>query len=149
MLIVLILSLINATDAQWYHRKCGVIDLNNCTTEEFECLWDKAMKNVRVGLITTAIGISSIVIGYFAWNTGWDNNKDFLESSGTLLGMGGSLTTLVGIPIFITGVVRTNKIGNSPNYKTLNLGSLNISPAIGLNQFNDSQYYGLSLSLNF
>ena len=45
--------------------------------------------------------------------------------------------------------VRKFQLRKTPNYDKLNLGSLNLSPVIGLNQFNGTHYLGLSLSLNF
>lgn len=46
------------------------------------------------------------------------------------------------------GAARKNNLKEAPNYQNFNLGSLNISPAIGLNQINNSHYSGINISLN-
>jgi hypothetical protein len=141
LLIIFILSFLNAIDAQWYYRSCGVTDINNTTSEEFECLWKKATKNVRVGGIITAIGTSCFFIGFIG-----SSEDEFL---GTSIGIVGLFIDCIGIPIWIIGANRRSKLKKNPKYEDFILGSLNLSPVIGLNQINNSQYFGLSLSLNF
>jgi len=61
----------------------------------------------------------------------------------------GLIMELIGIPTLIAGIDRKSQLKKNPNYEILNLGSLNLSPVIGLNQFNGTHYLGMSLSLNF
>ena len=55
----------------------------------------------------------------------------------------------IGITPIIVGTVRKSQLKNTPNYDNLRTGSLNLSPAIGVNQINKNPYFGMSLSLNF
>jgi hypothetical protein len=142
LLIIFILSFLNAIDAQWYHRSCGVTDINNTTSEEFECLWKKATKNVRVGGIITTIGISCLLIAYIGSEDEW-------TYLGPIMIVGGLFIDLIGIPIWIIGANRRSKLKKNPKYEDFILGSLNLSPALGVNQFNGTHYVGMSLSLNF
>jgi len=60
LLFSLIFTVLCNSNAQWSYKACGVADINNCTSEEFECHWKKATKNVRTGTITTGIGVAGI-----------------------------------------------------------------------------------------
>jgi len=143
-LIVLLFS--NAADAQWQNRSCGVIDINACSMEEFECLWNKASKVAHGGAVTTIVGSSIIVAGGIIGLVGRSEDAVW---TGLFFGMVGLFIDIIGVPIWIVGATRKNNLKKSPNYQNLNLGSLNISPALGLNQINNSQYLGISISLYF
>ena len=142
LFIIFITLFVNATNAQWYYRKCGVTDINNCTVEEFECLWSKSNNTVGAGIGMSIIGFGAIVVAN-------GMTSGFLDFTPAILGLTGFILVSVGIPVMITGTVRTGKLKKSVNYDNLNLGSLSLSPTINVNQFNNSQYYGLSISFNF
>ena len=156
LLIIFMLFFIKATDAQWYSRQCGVIDLNICTSDEFECLWKKASNTSKVGCITTIAGSSCLTVGMFiafAEMTGKSKaiftGEDYKEKNFSPILVIGGILLYVGTPIWITGAIRKSKLRKTPNYNNLNLGSLNVSPIISVNQFNDTYYFGMSVSLNF
>ena len=143
--IVFILSLINTTDAQWYYRKCSVIDLNNCTAEEFECLQSHSVILVITGAVVTTIG--TVIIG---------SGVHQLSEPGIAAAVGGAIAIIlgsaidaIGITPIIVGAVRISQLKKIPNYDNLKTGSLNLSPAIRINQLNNNPYFGMSLSLNF
>ena len=142
LLFIFIISFHNVIDAQWYYRSCGVTDINNTTYDEFECLWVHSTRTILAGAIATAIGTSCMIVGFYIIL--YENiDNPFLFFTGFIT------TFFVGIPIWITGAVRKSQLRKTPNYNLLNLGSLNLSPVIGLNKFNGSHYLGMSLSLNF
>jgi len=150
LLIIFILSFINATDAQWYkwhNRACGIMDINNCTAEEFACLWAFTTQEVRVGSILTGIGTSGIVIGLLFLNFGSDDLNAGIGFA--LFGGIGIGLNLGGIPTRIAGANRKSKLRVHPKYDILKYGSLKVSPTIGLNQFNNSYNYGVTLSFTF
>lgn len=143
-LIVLIYS--NVANSQWYDRTCGVTDLITVSSDEFECLWNKASKTARVGYITTIIGSSIVVLGGL--------QAIIIRTEGAVwnavfMGMAGGLIDLIGAPIWITGAVRKNNLEKSPHYQDLKMGYLKINPAIGLNEMKNGHYVGVSLSFNF
>ncbi len=145
LLIIFILSFLSATDAQWYNRSCGVIDINNTTSEEFECIWRKTTENIIVGAILTAIGTGFWVFIYI--------RENYYFKVGDLSGIfyipAGFIFNMAGISIIMIGVTRKIELTKTPGYDFMKLGSLNLSPVIGLNQYNGSHYLGMSLSLNF
>ena len=161
-LVIFILSFINTANAQiiyfiqksrndtihWYNKSCGVADINNITTEEFDCLWDASSKTVRVGKITTGIGVASIgltfLTGAKAFESGgfW-NIPAFVFFGTSIVGI------VIGPPIWITGAVRKSNLRKYPHYGNINSGSLKVSPDIGVNQFDNTFNYGLTLTLSF
>jgi len=141
LLIIFILSLIYNIDAQWYEKYCDVSDLNNLTSEEFACVWKKSHNEFLGGIITTAVGTTFIIAGTITEPQGSLMNP--VSSIGIII-------NVVGIPLLIAGIVRTQQLKDSPHHhKNLNLGSLNISPSIGVNQFSNTYNYRMTLSLNF
>jgi hypothetical protein len=56
---------------------------------------------------------------------------------------------LIGIPTLIAGMDRKFQLKETPHYQNLKSGSVNLSPTIGLNQYNGSHYLGMGLLLNF
>ena len=155
-LIIFILSFVNAVNAQyenkWYYRHCDVIDINNCTPEEFECMWNKATKNVRTGAILTGVGTPLTISGaifIFLYSNGIYNGSDGLTWVLIVGGIVGVVFNLVGIPILATGINQKSKLKKTTYYDILMSGSLNIQPTIRLNKIHDSPYLGLSISLNF
>jgi hypothetical protein len=143
------LILLNTTNAQWYYRSCGVADLNNTTEEEFECLWNKAQRNVRSGTITTIIGTSIMCVGLIVVNASVPTEGELFaegDAYGILILAVGIIINAIGIPILITGTNRRSKLRKSPFYEKLNLESMNLSPNIGIDQFTGTNYYGMSIS---
>ena len=151
LLIVFILSFVHAADAQWYERSCGVTDLNNLTSEEFDCLWKKSHNEVGGGILLTIIGTSTIVAGIFIPDTGLGLYEGYVNELGKQLFMIaiGVAIDIVGILIWERGAHRKSQLKKSPHYENLNLESLNISPAIGVNQSNNTYNYGVTLSFTF
>ena len=69
--------------------------------------------------------------------------------SGSAAYVVGSLLIFVGVPTILVGVVRHGKLRKNQHYKTLNTRTLNISPTINRNQFNNTYSLGLVASLRF
>ena len=118
LFFIVTFSVLCSVDAQWYYRSCGVIDINNTTSEEFECLWKKATKNVRFGAIITAIGGSSIITGiiiYFNYEEeGW---VSFVPLAAAVFFSAGFFIGLTGIPIWIIGANRRSKLKKTRSIK--------------------------------
>jgi len=149
LLIILFLSLGCVINAQWYYRSCGVVDISNTTPDELECLWKKTKRTVIVGVILTGAGIITCAagFGYYLQPIG-SYQGDYDATLSNKMWVIGGVTALVGIPFWITGAIRIAKLRKTSHYDNLNLGSLNLSPALGVNQFNGTNYLGISLSLN-
>lgn len=154
MKILLIISLIAFTvpvDAQWYKRKCQVTDINNCSPEEFDCLWETASKNVRTGVITLGIGTSLIVAGTIivalSYDGGWG-----LSTGQMICGfmiMGSAISDLYFIPYSVVWANRKFSLKTNPCYDASNYGALNFSPTINRNPFNNSYQVGITATLSF
>ncbi|MFC2116547.1 hypothetical protein ACFLTU_08720 [Bacteroidota bacterium] len=152
LLFILTLSFISAADAQWHYRSCGVSDIYNCTPEEFECMWKKSTNTVIIGAITTTVGTSLFFTGIYI--AGMNDSEDWTVQYYSSMGAGFLLVTgfiidFVGISILVIGVERWFELRSisDPSYR--NIGSLNVSPKIGINQFNYTCNFGLTLSFTF
>ena len=145
LIILIFLFSANAIDAQWYNRKCDIIDINNCTGEEFKCLQSHSVILVVTGAVVTTIGTVFIVSGIHRLSEGG------IEAGyeGAIAVILGSVIDAIGITPIIVGSVRISQLKKIPNYDNLKTGSLNLSPVFGTNQFNSTYYFGMSLSLNF
>ncbi|MFC2098550.1 hypothetical protein ACFLSP_02275 [Bacteroidota bacterium] len=153
LLLIFILSFFNTTYAQWYERSCGVTDINTCSLEEFECLWNKSTNKLVIGAATSVIG-TSIIVGTVIWISNFDTGpeSEFVTVGLIIgsLGLGiGLVLNGVGIPIMITGAIRRSNLRKSVHFDTYKIGYLKVSPSLGLNQFNNTYNYGVSLSLTF
>ena len=151
LIFVFILSFLSIMDAQkysWHYKQCGVIDINNCTSEEFDCLWGEAKMIANVGMIITIVGTSSIVIGGYLFNGYWGGDDQSIVYYGMMV-ITGLIAIPVGITVWITGANRKSELRKTPNYDTFMLGSLKVSPSIGVDQFNNTYNYGVTLSLTF
>jgi hypothetical protein len=155
VVIMVLFSFSASTDAQWTNRSCGVADLSNCTTAEFECLWEKASMKARRGAISTGIGTSCIVTGLIIISQSTVSCTfgicvpDAAGLVGGLVFFGGIIVDFVAIPTWITGGYRKAQLRNHPHFKSLNLEALKLSPTIIRNQFNNTYSAGLSATFSF
>lgn len=149
LISVVILSLISSVDAQWYYRNCGVKDITNCSRAKFKCLWKNASNNVIGGTISTAIGTSSIVAGIIVASRDYAAGDIGPIFGGIIITTGGIILDLVGITTCIVGAHRKSELRKNPHYDDLNLGTLNLSPTINRNYFNNSYSVGLTVILSF
>jgi hypothetical protein len=146
--IMLSVLLVNMIPAQWYERKCGVIDLDNCSDTEYECMWNRATKVVRTGAITTIIGTTSIIAGILVLN---DASMDivstiFIGGFGTI---GGIMLDCIGIPVWITGGVRRSQLRNVPGHGGQGPLSLSLSPSFQVNRLSNSHCLSMGVTLHF
>ena len=152
LLFFVLFSVLHYVDAQWHYESCGVIDINNSTLAEFECLWGIASKNVRVGSIATGIGAvgfgSSILMVTLIMGGEIDNGT--FTTILTYAFIGAAITGLTLGPAFwITGASRKSRLRKNPHYEALKSSSLNISPSINRIHFNNSYSLGITASLSF
>ena len=164
LLSLIILSFGIQTNAQWYYRNCGVANLDSITSSEFECLWKKSTNKVVTGGVLTGIG-TSLFVGTLivAANSNLDPGP---ESEYTVVYIGafafvggiGIFLDYIGIPILIVGVSRRSKLKKLSNYDEFIMPDIvhgkeekyiSIAPEIGTIYIDHSQFYGLSLSINF
>ena len=108
---------------------------------------EKAQKQKKTGLVMTIAGpvgcIGGITIAALAYSGG--TSGEFV--AGTLLFLGGMITTAVGVPILITGLTRVKRVKTAINNKQ---GlSLNIAPGFLYNNNAQHFYPGLTLKARF
>jgi hypothetical protein len=141
-----------STKSQWYFKSCGVTDINNCSLDEFECLWERAEKNVRTGKIITGIGVlglgasALLVTGLVAGELNDSPVTIIFTLTSFVTGIAG---VLIGPPTWITGASRKNLLREHPHFEAPNLKSLNIFPSLNRNNFNNSYSLGLTATLSF
>lgn len=141
----LILSVFYSVDAQWHLRSCGVTDVNNCTSEEFTCLWERAEENIRKGSITTVVGVGILVVGIAR------TPSDGLAGYGigpAILRYGGIITSATGLIIWISGLDRRSKLKTNLHHETHHSQRFKLSPSIIPSHFNNSFAFGLTASLS-
>lgn len=143
------LSIFNFTDAQWYNRRCDVVNLSSITSDQFDCMWRKSTRFVWAGAITTALGTATFISGatYMTAHDPCTHSGNYMI--GGMIAFSGLCIDLVGIPVWIFGAIRRGQIIRNINTISLASGSINISPVVDYNQFNDSHSLGISISLNF
>ena len=144
--ITLLISLFLSTtlDAQWYYRKCGLTDINDCTSREYYCLIHNAETLVQTGKIMIGSSAIFIVPGFIALSS-----RKFNTYIGYVCSIVSLIPISIGFGIVSEGVLRLAAVENTPYYKSLPPESLKISPTIRINQFNNTHYLGLSLSFSF
>ena len=145
LLFFVLFSVSYAADAQWQEKSCGVADIYHCSSEEFDCLWERASHNIRVGRITTVYGTIATVTGII-----WGSQAyDLAVILPYTLMTAGLITLSIGLPIWITGYARKSNLKENPHYKNLNFGSVKVAPTINKNHFNNSYSLGITASLSF
>ena len=153
LFLFVIFSALHSADAQWHERFCGVTDINNCTTEEFDCLWESANNISRTGRTITKIGFISVGVGAIAipaaYSAAYSGGGYILFYIGFASLVGAAFGILVGIPIWIVGASRKSQLKTNPHFKSKSLESINIAPALWINQVNNSYAFGLTASLVF
>ena len=150
-LIIFILSFINATEGQGYYQDVVVKDMSGFTIAQLNSEMDRAMKLKSTGRTLTVVGTSGMFIGLMALSyylMVWEEYPAAIDYAIAVLLFGGFILDAIGIPLWIIGH-RTSKLSSVPNFDDLNMAYLNVSPKIGINQFNGTHYLGMSLSLNF
>jgi hypothetical protein len=100
------------------------------------------------GVIATLVGTTSLVVGIIPWEENDNINEDINDASDKVFFLLiGFAIDLVGIMVALEASDRIKLLESKrPN---MNMGRLNISPAINMNQLNNNPYLGMTLSLNF
>jgi hypothetical protein len=158
LFVIIILYIFNALNAQdeyeekGHYKHCDVIDINDCTQEEFECMWIRARKNIITGSILTTVGTS--FAAFFIAALTDPNSGDYINSDafGFIILFGGAagiVLYLIGIPTLVNGLSGRSQLKKTDYYDVFKTGSLNIQPTFGLYQINYGTYVGLSLSWSF
>ena len=65
LILFIILFITDNIDAQWYYRKCGLTDINDCSTSrEYYCLLDNVEATVKTGKILLTSSVIFIIPGF-------------------------------------------------------------------------------------
>ena len=104
---------------------------------------EKAKKQKKTGLVMTIAGTVGCVVGALSLS----GDTPEVAVVGSLLALGGMWTTIVGLPILITGSTRVKRVKTAINNKQ---GlSLNIAPGFVYNNNTENFYPGLTLKARF
>ena len=95
-LIIFVFILISSSSiGQWHYKYCEVDNINHCTAEEFQYLWQKVNKNIKTGAILTPVGTTSIAVGWAASAHLQTQDSFMLEFMAIPVGI---VLNLIGIP---------------------------------------------------
>ena len=135
-------------NAQWYERACDVRDFELATSDEFECMWNKAGKTVDTGMRTCGIGTGIAVLGGVTMfvSGASDGAYSMIGATGIICGLA---TVAASVPIWAIGASRRNKLMDTPAYKDSRSTTFQISPLIHNNQISKHASLGISASLSF
>ena len=119
--------------------------LENASQEELELYLNKAEKTKKKGAIMSITG-SVALVGGIALVSSYSNNPETAILTGVLLWGAGTITTLIGIPVFITGVSQVNRI------KKIKINSnseviIDLAPCSFRNYQTQTQQYGISIRI--
>lgn len=154
LLVLIIFGLLchHSANAQWHVNTCDVQDIELATSDEFECLWNKATTTVKVGQVTCLVGGGISIIGGATLLLSSGSNSEASSGYamiGALIVTTGLSAVAVSIPIWAVGASRKSKLKESPAYQDLQRTSLKISPTLEKNRLNKQACMSLAISLNF
>jgi hypothetical protein len=129
---------------QWYFKKCQVTSINNCTHEEFECLWTEATRLGKTGKKLTAVGMSAMALPLLIAIA-----NPYAVYSLLITVPVGVLLDIIGIPCIVKGRNRLNQLKNTPYYKSQSAVALNLNPTILRNHINNTYSVGLTAKISF
>jgi len=137
-----------SVNAQWFERACDVQEIEIATSDEFECMWNKADKTIHAGMRTCGIGTGIAVVGGITMfiSSASDDGYSMIGATGIICGLA---TVAVSIPIWAIGASRRNKLMDTPAYEESQSATLHISPLINKNQFTKEASLGISAALSF
>jgi len=129
---------------QWYFKKCQVTSINNCTPDEFECLWSKAKRLKNTGISLTVVGTSAMALPLLIAIA-----NPFALYALLITVPVGVLLDIIGIPCIVKGRNRLNQLKNTPYYKSQSAVALNLNPTILRNHINNTYSVGLTAKISF
>jgi len=149
LFIVLIFACSQCLNGQWYYNSCGASDVTNTTLEEFDCLWEKSNKIVKVGRTTCLVGTAFILAGGITMFAADPCCSSGYYMIGGFTVFGGFIIDLFGLPIWITGGARKNKLLENNHFNNQALNTFTLLPSLQINQFSKTYSYGFALTLHF
>jgi hypothetical protein len=108
---------------------------------------EKAHKLKKTGVILSIAGPVGFMAGTVVAVASYAGGTEGGFVAGSLLLVGGMITTAVGLPILIIGSTRVNKVKTAINNHQG--ASLNLAPVFVYNNKNQSLYPGLKLNVRF
>jgi hypothetical protein len=146
---IFVLSFLCAANCQWYYRSCGVSDINNTTSDEFDCLWKKSNNIAKVGRTTCAVGTTFMIAGGITMIA-----ADPCCSSGVLLlgyfaVLGGGAINILGAPIWIVGGRRKSTLKESVHFNDQALKTIRITPVLQRNPCINNYTFGIAATISF
>jgi len=118
-------------------------NLSNSSLEGLETYLAKAQKTKKIGKTVTLAGASATTIGIVLAGAG---ESTFREGFAMLLG--GLGTTVVGLPIWVTGSVRIKKVNRVIESLTKNV-TLQVLPNTQYSYLTKSPNFGLKFTISF
>ena len=135
-ILIVLLNLISyhPVQAQWYYRSaCGVTDIYDCTSEQYDCLLADAMRISDFGRRWTKNATWGVVAGIGLIVVGIPFGGDFFSEI-TMLGLFVSAVCLPQylwtIPVWIFGNARVRQIKNVMYFGSLEGMALRVKPSL-------------------
>ena len=153
ILCMSIISILNS-NGQWYVRQYHVNDIDFLTKEQLETSLRRSKSDLLIsGVIAGAGGLVFIIYKYVG--PGMSDDPSWFEQTigdegVNKIGMTVSAGVLIaGTIISICHLGRIIRIKSAIGRNYPSIGSLNISPTIGLNSFTRTLHPGFSITYNF
>lgn len=119
LVVIGILIMATAMNAQWYANQYGVTNMNDLTHEQLDLSMQQALKLKKAGVITTVVSTGFVIIGLAMYSRGLDQISTSTTYGGiddgadrAYSGAGvfyiGLIGECVGIPLWIAGAQRSN-----------------------------------------
>lgn len=147
--VMLAFTLLCAVECQWYYRTCGVTDIENATSDEFDCLWEKSNRMASRGRTTCVVGGSIMIVGGIAMiATDPCCSQGVFMLAGLTFFVGGGITIL-GLPAWVAGAGRKSQLKGNIHSQNQALKTILISPVMQRNHLNNSHIFGIGATISF
>lgn len=122
-------------------------NLEHASLESLNSSLEKAQKLKKTGAILSIAGPVSFVAGALLGAAAWSGGTEGMWQLGAGMIIIGTCTTLIGLPILITGSTRVNKVRKAINTRTG--ASLNFAPGFVYNNQSQNLSPGIALQIRF
>jgi hypothetical protein len=157
LLIVFSLTTLVATDAQGLYNAGNITNEDNIYRMEFNKSNNLTMADevdlsygskhfIVPGGIITGLGVVIIFAGIM-YQPG---NSEYIKLDfGPLITGVGVIGCVIGVGLIIYGIVLNHKEKQYPDFEAFRFRNLKINPSIGVNQYNNTYNYGVTISFTF
>ncbi|MGC9341335.1 MAG: hypothetical protein ACP5E3_01395 [Bacteroidales bacterium] len=135
-------------DVSYVDFKKAIENPQVLSTKEFDLYYNKAIRNKKGGAIMTWGGLGAASTGYLLFAGSWAGvfGGGGTAGLGLIMLAGGSLTSIIGVPIYINGAYQVSRMNK---FRSAFLKKSSFQPGIG-NDFIGNRFYScMKFTLTF